>query len=409
MDAVATAGSALGTRPAQDRFAARVLFFIEHLGGAILAVDVAVVFLSVVFRYFLHAPFDWAEEVAAGLMTTMVFLGAGSVLARSQHIGIEVLVLMLPPRGRAIAAAAAAWITLAVSATLLVSSAQLFEDTAGQLTPTGLPQWIFLLPVLLGGFVMAAFALGNVLKVPAGPRWTALVPLLALGAAITGWNTLLPQFALAPIHLLTLAAVGGLLIGVPIAFALAFRGDGLFPGRSLAADADLGSAGRLRRQPFRAARHPLLRARRADDGEQRHVRAPHRAAAADDGAAQGRHEPDRHHRDRAVLGRLRLQARRYCGGRRRHHAGDPQDRAGRERDRGPARLHGGDGRDHSPLRQPDHLRLRLEHLDRRTVHGGPRSGRADGGGAGRRRRDPRHPASMSRRSSSAAPKGRCCR
>ena len=222
MDAVALAGSALESRPAQDRFAARVLFFIEHLGGAILAIDVAVVFLSVVFRYFLHAPFDWAEEVAAGLMTTMVFIGAASVLARSQHIGIEVLVLMLPPRGRALAAAAAAWITLLVSTTLMVSSFQLFEDTAGQLTPTGLPQWIFLLPVLLGGFVMAAFALGNVLKVPASPRWTTLFPLLAICAVIAGWNVLLPEFALAPIHLLALAAIGGLLIGVPIAFALAF-------------------------------------------------------------------------------------------------------------------------------------------------------------------------------------------
>ena len=99
MDAVALAGSALETRPAQDRFAARVLFFIEHLGGAILAIDVAVVFLSVVFRYFLHAPFDWAEEVAAGLMTTMVFIGAASVLARSQHIGIEVLVLAQIKKG----------------------------------------------------------------------------------------------------------------------------------------------------------------------------------------------------------------------------------------------------------------------------------------------------------------------
>ncbi|QEL25394.1 TRAP transporter large permease subunit [Bosea sp. F3-2] len=222
MDAVAVSGSTLESRAVQDRFAARILLFIEYLGGVILAVDVAVVFISVIFRYFLHAPFDWAEEVASGLMTTMVFLGAASALARSQHIGIDVLVLMLSPRGQAVAAAAAAWITLFVSGTLLWSSVELFRDTASQLTPTGLPQWIFLLPVLLGGIIMAAFALGNVLKIAAGPRRAALTPLLAVLAGIAGWNALVPDHALAPLHLLVLAAVGGLLIGVPIAFALAF-------------------------------------------------------------------------------------------------------------------------------------------------------------------------------------------
>jgi len=207
---------------AHDRAAAGVLNAIEHLGGLILAIDVAVVFLSVIFRYFLHAPFDWAEEVASGLMTTMVFLGAATVLARSQHVGIDFVVAALPPGGRLVAQSVASWVTAVVAATLLYATLDLFQDTAGQTTPTGLPQWVFLLPVLLGGLVMAAFALVNLAKIPSGPRWTGLAICAAGTAVAFSWNTLLPGHAIAPISFLIFAAVGSLLVGTPIAFALAF-------------------------------------------------------------------------------------------------------------------------------------------------------------------------------------------
>jgi len=66
-----------------------LLTVIEHLAGLVLAVDVLVVFASVIFRYFLHNPVDWAEEIARALMVTQVFLGAATVLARGQHVGID--------------------------------------------------------------------------------------------------------------------------------------------------------------------------------------------------------------------------------------------------------------------------------------------------------------------------------
>ena len=68
---------------------ARVTRWIEILAGLVLAVDVLVVFLSVIYRYFLHDPVDWAEEVARALMIVLVFFGAATVLARSQHVGVD--------------------------------------------------------------------------------------------------------------------------------------------------------------------------------------------------------------------------------------------------------------------------------------------------------------------------------
>ena len=36
----------------------------EHFAALVLAVDVAVVFTSVIWRYFLHDPLLWSEEIA---------------------------------------------------------------------------------------------------------------------------------------------------------------------------------------------------------------------------------------------------------------------------------------------------------------------------------------------------------
>ena len=60
-----------------------LLHALEYLSGFVLAVDVAVVFVSVIYRYFLHDPVDWAEEIARALMVMLVFFGAATVLARA--------------------------------------------------------------------------------------------------------------------------------------------------------------------------------------------------------------------------------------------------------------------------------------------------------------------------------------
>src|SRR6478672_13659269 len=88
---VSTAGTTGATR-----FHNGLLLGIEYFAGVILAIDVAVVFLSVIMRYFLHEPFDWAEEVAGILMVMLIFLGAASVVGRQKHVGIDVFLGLFP-------------------------------------------------------------------------------------------------------------------------------------------------------------------------------------------------------------------------------------------------------------------------------------------------------------------------
>ena len=195
---------------------------IEYFAGVILAIDVAVVFLSVIMRYFLHEPFDWAEEVAGILMVMLIFLGAASVVGRQKHVGIDVFLGLFPARWRGALIQCGLWIEVAVSLLLLISTVDLWLDTQGQTTPIGFPQWMVLTPVIIGSLAMFGFAMFNALAQSGRVFWGTLGAIIAIGVAVAAWNILVPDHAIPPILLLIVGFVGSILMGVPIAFGIAF-------------------------------------------------------------------------------------------------------------------------------------------------------------------------------------------
>ena len=203
------------------RWMALLMRWTEYLAGAVLAVDVLVVFTSVIFRYFLHSPFDWAEEVARALMVVLVFFGAATVLARSQHVGIDLFRGLFPASWQPVMMQFGNWLVVAVSAALFASSCALLVDSYGTTTSIGLPQWIYTYPVVIGSLFMTLFGVANALDGPRRTAWSTLAAGVALAAAVAGWNMLLPEAALRPWMLLTAGFVGALVLGVPIAFVLA--------------------------------------------------------------------------------------------------------------------------------------------------------------------------------------------
>jgi tripartite ATP-independent transporter DctM subunit len=204
------------------RSLARLLVACEYFAGFVLAIDVVVVFTSVIWRYFLHDPLLWAEEIARALMVTQVFLGAAAVLGRAQHVGIDSFRGLFPARWRPAMIQLCDWIIVAVSVALFLSSCSLFADSRDQTTPIGLPQWIYVFPVVAGSFLMILYGAAAALAGPRGSVWGTLVAGLALALAVWGWNLAVPTHAVAPVFLLVVAFVLSLIIGVPIAFALAF-------------------------------------------------------------------------------------------------------------------------------------------------------------------------------------------
>jgi tripartite ATP-independent transporter DctM subunit len=204
------------------RWLAGLTRWIECLSAAVLAADVVVVFMSVIWRYVLRNPVDWAEEIARALMLVLVFFGAASVLARSQHVGVDLFRQMLPARWQAGLMQAAHWIIAAVSASLCLSSVLLLVDTWTQTTSIGLPQWLYVFPVAIGSFFMTLFGLANALNGPRRVVVGSFVGCAVLGGLVFGWTALMPGYAVPRGVLLGFGFFGALGLGVPIGFVLAF-------------------------------------------------------------------------------------------------------------------------------------------------------------------------------------------
>jgi len=200
----------------------RLQHAVEAVAAAVLAVDVLVVFTSVVFRYFLHDPLEWSEEVARALMVTLVFIGAAAALGRSRHVGMDYIRGILPAASQPYFIRGCDWIIAVVACGLSWTSLLLLTESTHQTTPTGLPQAIFVTPVLVGSVLLAVFGFANALSRLDRPALVSGV-IVAVGlAALLAINTWMPALAFAPINVMLVAFVVCLAGGVPIAFALCF-------------------------------------------------------------------------------------------------------------------------------------------------------------------------------------------
>jgi TRAP-type C4-dicarboxylate transport system permease small subunit len=70
---------------------------VDYLAAILLAAMTILVFMQVIFRYWLHLPLDWGEEVSRYLFIWAAMLGAAIAMRRQAHFGIDSLVAVLPP------------------------------------------------------------------------------------------------------------------------------------------------------------------------------------------------------------------------------------------------------------------------------------------------------------------------
>ena len=136
-----------GDSAGADRKSAFAHFYdaLGHLGGFILAVMTAAVFLQVVLRYAGSAGFDGLEEVPRFLFIWLVMIGSASAMQRGQHTVLDYFVNHLSLRGRALVlilvntACIALFAYLIKLSLVLVPNAQL-QTSAGLGLPLG---WVF--------------------------------------------------------------------------------------------------------------------------------------------------------------------------------------------------------------------------------------------------------------------------
>ena len=136
-----------GDSAGADRKSAFAHFYdaLGHLGGFILAVMTAAVFLQVVLRYAGSAGFDGLEEVPRFLFVWLVMIGSASAMQRGQHTVLDYFVNHLSPRGRALVVILVNAVSIGLFAYMiklslvLVPNAQL-QTSAGLGLPLG---WVF--------------------------------------------------------------------------------------------------------------------------------------------------------------------------------------------------------------------------------------------------------------------------
>ncbi|WP_267552251.1 TRAP transporter large permease subunit [Rhizobium rhizogenes] len=233
VDAVVPGAQAPAVRGAP--FVGALQTLVEVLAATFLAADLLVVIVSVLWRYAFNDTILWADEVARMLLIGVAFFGGAAAVAKGHHVGIRILRDNLKERNRVVVEAAGLWVEFVVSIAFIVFAVQYCETAWTQVTSTGLPQNLFIYPLIAGGLCMAIFTAARLFAYPAHAILVALGGLLAIGAVVAAWMFFLPDYAPGALTLLLFGFAICLASGIPIAFALCvgallyITGDGFIP------------------------------------------------------------------------------------------------------------------------------------------------------------------------------------
>ena len=173
------------------------------IGSALIVVILVLVLIQVAQRYLPGSGWPWTGEVARLALVWCTFVLSGYLMAHDRHISIQVVDLLLPPRGLAVVQLLGHVVVGLTCLAMAYACYQLIADDIGQVTPAAeIPlAWIYTMPLV--GFAL-----------------TALRAVLAIGMldipAIAGRS----GRGAVSIGLLLVLVIGLFLLRVPMAFAI---------------------------------------------------------------------------------------------------------------------------------------------------------------------------------------------
>ena len=102
-------------------------------------------------RYLFNTPIYWAEEVATSLFIWTVFVGSAYAYRNHSHLGVDILVKMLPGKAKNVTQFIVSIIEIAVLAMLTYVSAQYVKNSWNRVTDVlMMPRWYFSIAVPIG-------------------------------------------------------------------------------------------------------------------------------------------------------------------------------------------------------------------------------------------------------------------
>ncbi|MHA1523721.1 MAG: TRAP transporter small permease [Alphaproteobacteria bacterium] len=132
-------------------------------GVAATLTILVIVAYSVVMRYVFGTPITWTDELASYLLVVVVMAGAADVMARREHIGVDLLTNALSGRARLLVEVWGLVAVLLVAGTLIYSGylVATFADMVGLLSDGYLevPMWIPLATIPVGMGLLSVVAL----------------------------------------------------------------------------------------------------------------------------------------------------------------------------------------------------------------------------------------------------------
>lgn len=204
-----------------DRIARMFDRAIETVCVGLMLAAVGVACLQVVLRYGLNSGLPWPEEFATWVFAWAVFLGMAVATNREAHISIDVLVRALPDRARGYLLLFNRAVMAAASIMLVVHGMDYVNRAIAASPALQWPMKYFFLAVPVGGALNLFF-----LAWPKAGRSIIHCAAVIVGGALIylavryGASSLYGESGSAIV--LVLVGITGIVIGVPVAFSLAF-------------------------------------------------------------------------------------------------------------------------------------------------------------------------------------------
>jgi TRAP-type C4-dicarboxylate transport system permease small subunit len=139
------------------------------IAGAALVLMTAVIAAQVVFRYGLNSSLVWSEPLAVILMGWFIFLGAAVGIREGYHLSFDILLAVLPRRGRLVLHAVSDVVVAAFGCGMVFYGGQLALSASAMTLPSlGVSAAVDFMPLVGGGVLVVLFCAERLVRRAAG-------------------------------------------------------------------------------------------------------------------------------------------------------------------------------------------------------------------------------------------------
>jgi len=193
---------------------------VEAVAAVLLAANLIVVCMAVLYRYILIQPLEWSDDVARALMIALSFFGAAVAVSRNENAAIEFFVNLLSAPARWLIEGIATLVVFLCAVFAAHFALTLANYSLGQVTGSWLPLSYFYYPMAVGLALMAVFSFDRLISRPMADL--ARVLAIAVVVAALAWlaHSFVPGILPSSLVILLIGFVIALVGGVPIGFSI---------------------------------------------------------------------------------------------------------------------------------------------------------------------------------------------